>query len=374
MPALAVCDALQSLHKGVELLYIGQADSMEERIVRAKGLAFAPVRAGKFRRRHFDSGVAKLLNHQTLGPNSRDAFRTVAGVHDAWNVIRRFKPDVTFIKGGFVGVPVGLAARMLGVPYIIHESDVSPGLANRLLGRWAAAIATGFPAKYYSQWQDKHVEFVGNPVRPEIMAAHRLAGLAKFKLDESQPVLLITGGSQGSREINEAVLAGLDELLELAQIIHVTGESEFERVQFNLNRQASQPDPARYKVSAFLNAEMPLALAAADVVVCRAGMNTVAELAVLEKPTILIPNTDMAAHQMANARVLARAGAARVLSGESVTAAKLVGEVRLILSDEAEQQRLAKAIGSFASRQAAEDLAQLILKIGAASTKEGSGV
>ena len=238
MPALAVSDALRSLDNDLELLYIGQPDSMEERIVKAKGLAFASVRAGKFRRRHFDSNVGKLLNWRTLGPNSLDAFKTVAGVHDAYQVLRRFKPAVIFIKGGFVGVPVGLAARSLRIPYVIHESDVSPGLANRLLGRWATAIAVGFPKKYYRQWHDKPLVFVGNPVRPEVLKAHRLEGLARFKFDEHRPVVLVTGGSQGSREINEAVLEGLDGLLELAQVIHVTGEGEYERVQFALRRRS----------------------------------------------------------------------------------------------------------------------------------------
>lgn len=373
MPALAVSDALRALNKDVELLYIGQPGSMEERIVRAKGLPFAAVRAGKFRRRHLDSGWFKFFNAQTLGPNSRDAFKAIAGVHDAWWVLRRFKPDVIFIKGGFVGVPVGVAARMLGIPYIIHESDVSAGLANRLLGRWAEAIAVGFPTKHYAEWAGKNLVFVGNPVRPEVLAAHRLEGLAKFGLDEHRPVVLITGGSLGAREINEAVLDGLDELLKLAQIIHITGEAEYERVQFQLRR---QPMVIRdgYRVKAFLNAEMPLALAVADMVICRAGMNTIAELAALGKPSVLIPNKDMAGHQVANSRILARSGAARVLSGQQVTARKLVGEVRYILGDEAEQSRLAKAIREFAAKDAAGALAKLIVATASRATGEGRTV
>lgn len=363
-PTLAVSDALRSRDNAIDQLYIGQAGSMEERIVRAKGLDFAAVRAGKFRRNHFDGPLQKVFNVGTLGPNSRDAVRTVAGVSDAIRVLRRYRPNVVFIKGGFVGVPVGLAARWLQIPYIIHESDIVPGLANRLLARWATKIAVGFPVKHYHDFDPARVVYTGNPVRQEIVSAHRLAGLAHFKLRDDLPVVLVTGGSQGSRQINDSLVLALPQLTTFAQVIHLTGEHEYERLQFVQRNVPALAHPERYQAHAFLLADMPLALAAADLVISRAGVNTIVELAALAKPTILIPNYEMAGHQVANAKVLARTGAARVLDGRKMTADKLVAEVRRVLDASDEQDRLSKAIAQFAVPQAAEALADLIVQVG----------
>jgi len=182
--------------------------------VTAAGLDFAPISAGKFRRNHFDSKFAKLMNLSTLGPNARDGLRTIQGVTQALRILRKFKPDVVFLKGGFVCMPVGIAARMLGVPFVIHESDVTPGITNRVLSRWAAKIAVGFPVKSYQVFDPAKLVYVGNPVRQDILKAHRLEGLAHFGLDDKRPVILITGGSQGAAQINSVVLGSVAELVE----------------------------------------------------------------------------------------------------------------------------------------------------------------
>lgn len=355
------------LDSTAELLYIGQQGGMEERIVKARGLEFAAIKAGKFRRLHSASLVEKLLDLQTLGPNAADAVRTVAGVGDSLKILRRFKPDVLFLKGGFVCVPVGLAARILRLPYVVHESDVAPGLANRILSKWAAKIAVGFPVKSYQDFDPQKLVFTGNPVRAEITKAHRLEGLAQFRLDEQLPVVFVTGGSSGARQINDVVVAALPQLLDFAQVIHLTGEGELERVKFVVGRLGKLANAGRYHVYGFLMAEMAAALAVADIVVARAGANTIAELAVLGKPTVLIPNYEMAGHQVANARVLARQGAVRVLDGSKLTADGLVGEMKRLVGDEAEQKRLSEGISKLAKPDAAEELAQLILTVGQGS-------
>jgi UDP-N-acetylglucosamine--N-acetylmuramyl-(pentapeptide) pyrophosphoryl-undecaprenol N-acetylglucosamine transferase len=339
---------------------------MEARIVAAAGWPFAAISAGKFRREHFASRLGKVLNPRTLGPNVRDAGRTVAGVAGSLRILRRFKPDVVFVKGGFVGLPVGVAARLLGVPVVIHESDIEPGLANRVLARWATKIAVGFPVKSYRAFDPARLVFVGNPVRAEVLQAHRLEGLAKFGLDDKLPVVLVTGGSQGAAEVNDAVLKALPQLLEFCQVLHVTGEGEHERVAFELRRMGELAHPERYQSFGYLMGEMPLALAAADVVIARAGANTIAELAVLEKAAVLIPNTQMAGHQVQNARVLSRAGAARVLEGARLTTDRLVGEVKRLVEDDEERGRLGKALSAFGRTDAALDLAKLILETGRA--------
>ena len=349
---------------------------MEAKIVTATGIAFASIKAGKFRR---DQAVgvsllSKLLNPATLRMNARDLARVGQGIVGSLKIIRAYKPDVIFLKGGFVCLPVGLAARLLRVPYVIHESDVSPGLANRILSRWAKKIAVGFPTKSYPTFDKTRLVYVGNPVRPEILGAHRLAGLAAFNLSDKLPVVLVTGGSQGAAEINDCLIAALPELLERYQIIHQTGEGELARIKFELGRQAALPQMNRYHPYAFLMKDMPLALAAADVIIGRAGVGTISDSAALRKPTVLIPNNQMAAHQMANARMLARMGAVRVIDNAQLTPERLVGEVRRILDNPDEAAQLGKAIGEFARPNAARELASLVLESARApQTKRGAG-
>jgi UDP-N-acetylglucosamine--N-acetylmuramyl-(pentapeptide) pyrophosphoryl-undecaprenol N-acetylglucosamine transferase len=367
-PTLATSDALKSLDSTVDILYVGQADGLEARIVAARGLEFAAIKAGKFRRNQQAGTVAKLANLHTIGPNTVDAFRTISGVAASLKILRQFKPDVVFLKGGFVCVPVGIAARILKIPFVIHDSDVTPGLTTRLLARWATKIAVGFPVRHYHDLDPAKLVFTGSPVRSEIASVHRLDGLAKFELDDKLPVLFVTGGSGGARQINDVVGEALPQLLDFCQVIHLTGEGEYERVKFEQKRRPALDHPERYHVFGFLLEGMPYAFAAADIVISRAGANSIAELALLKKPTVLIPNYQMAGHQIENARVLSRAGAARVLDGAKLTADRLVGEVRHMLDDPAEQERLSKAIAHFSNPEAPKALAQLIM----ATAKVGS--
>jgi len=339
--------------------------------VAASGLQFKAIQAGKFRRYHLASALEKVMNLHTLAPNAKDAVKAVAGVAGSLRILRAFKPDVVFIKGGYVGLPVGLAAKILRIPYVVHESDVTPGLTNRVLGRWAEKVAVGFPVKSYRDFDRARLVFTGSPVRLEVLAADRGEGLKKFELTEDLPVVFVTGGSGGAAQINDMVVGALPALLEMCQLIHLTGEREYERVQFELKRAGGLEHPDRYHAHGFLMGEMAPALAAADLVVSRAGANTIAELAALGKPTVLIPNYEMAGHQVENARVLARSGAARVLDGARLTPEKLVGEVRRLLEDEAERGRLARSIREFYKPDAALALARVIL--GAGGVGENSG-
>jgi UDP-N-acetylglucosamine--N-acetylmuramyl-(pentapeptide) pyrophosphoryl-undecaprenol N-acetylglucosamine transferase len=339
-PILATSAALKSLAKDVDLLYIGQSTGMEARIAKNAGIAFASIPAGKFRRLHDASLVNKLLNPQTLGANLVDSTRLVRGIMGSLVLLRRFKPDVVFIKGGYVGLPVGLAAHLLRIPYVVHESDVSPGLTNRILSKWAAQIAVGFPEKMYKDFPKDKLNFVGNPVREEILKGHRLAGMAEFGLDDKLPVIMVTGGSQGAAPLNDVVVDALPDLLDFAQIIHLTGEAELGRVQYNVSR-LDIKNIKRYHAVAFMGSEIALALAA-----------------------ILVPNYLMAGHQVENAKLLARQGAVRVLDERRINPARLVAEIQGILGSEESQASLAKGIGALAKPDAAMDLAKLILSVG----------
>lgn len=343
---------------------------MEARIVSGYGLKFAAIKAGKFRRNHFDSKVMQILNPATLLPNARDALKVVQGLGQSLALLRREKPDVVFCKGGFVALPVGLAAAMLRRPLVIHESDVTPGLGTKILARYASKIAVGFPVKHYREFEAAKLVYTGNPVRKEITEARRQEGLERFELSGEVPVVLVTGGSQGAAELNDVVMSALPQLLEFCQVIHVTGEAEYERIKFAVSRLGKFSSLERYKPFGYLAGDMALALAAADVVLSRAGATTISELAVLKKPTVLIPNTVMAGHQVENARMLARVGAARVLEGAKMTPDRVVGELKRLVGDREEQGSLGRGIAAFGREDAAKELAHLILAAGRAG--EGS--
>ncbi len=364
-PILAAVDALTSLDKEVELLYIGQANSLEEKIAGGAGLEFAAIPAGKFRRMHGVSALRQIFDVSTLGLNARDSIRVARGLAASLRIMRRWQPDVVFVKGGFVGLPVGIAAHLLRIPLVIHESDFTPGLTNRILARWATRIAVGFPAKGYKGLPQDRLVYTGNLVRGALGSFHRLEGLAKFGLDPDVPVLLVTGGSQGARGINDTVVGALPELLKSVQVIHLTGEGEYERVRMAVARLGKLRGlDGRYHAHAFLMTDMGLALAAADLVVARAGANTIAELATLAKPTILIPNYQHAGHQELNAKVLSRAGAVMALDERRLTPEGLVRAVRDLIGSEAAQVRLSKGISTFAKPDSAVELARLILATG----------
>lgn len=294
--------------------------------------------------------------------NIRDLGRFGVGITQSIKILRRFSPDVVFIKGGYVALPVGLAAGLLKIPYVVHESDVVPGLTNKTLSKRATTVATGFPVDKYHELPKDKLVFTGSPIRPEILKAHRLEGLAKFKLNPDLPVILVIGGSLGAKRVNEAIVDALKGLTEFCQVIHITGERDIERVRFEVKRlQLAQPE--RYQAHSFLMGELAMALAAADVVISRAGANSIAELAALKKPTILIPAGHLR-DQETNAQVLARAGAVRVIPEPRLTPARIVSEVKLLTEDEAERARLSEHIADFAVDDAAERLAKLILTAG----------
>lgn len=343
---------------------------MEQTIAESAGLRFAAIRAGKWRRQHGVGKLRQLADPGTLGPNLRDLTRIVRGLGKSLVILRQYRPDVVFIKGGFVGLPVGIAARILRIPYVVHESDLHPGQTNRVLAPAAQRIATGFPAdKYHGIWPARKVVHTGLPIRSQLVSRHQLEGALRFGFDPKQPVVLVVGGSQGARTINDLMVQIAPALSNHAQVLHLTGEGEIERVRFALGRHEGL-DTSRYVAKPFLLEDMGLALAAADIVVARAGATTIAEMAILRKPTIFIPNMVMAGHQLANAQLLSRAGAAHVLKETNLTAPRLQAEILGLLESKEEQAKLSKAIAAFAVADGAERLAQVILDVAAENAGE----
>ncbi len=296
------------------------------------------VLSGKFRRYHGDSLWQHLRDVPTLMRNVRDGFRVIIGLFQTLVLFIRIRPDVVFSKGGYTALPVGLAAACCRIRLVTHDSDVVPGLTNRILRRFATEIACGFPRDGST--------FTGNPVNPEFRALQPIAR------ETDKPVILFMGGSQGARIINRFVFEYLDRLYTQYTVLHITGQSDF------VNAPRSRPD---YQVYDFVEpAVMGRLLKSADVVVSRAGANAIAELAAVQAATILIPGQQMTGgQQLANASAVADQNAAYVLHEQDLNEETFLRAVEHVLEH---KQQYAAAIHTLYRPDAARELADLITK------------
>ena len=295
----------QLLAEGIEVHYIGTADGIERTILsERKDITYHIISSGKLRR-YFS------------WKNFTDPFRVMRGLFQARRVMREVKPAAVFSKGGFVSVPVVIAAHGKHIPVVTHESDYTPGLANKINAKFADKICVTFEDTL-AHVGAKGVH-TGTPIRPELYQGDKERGLAFLGFDDKKPVLLIMGGSLGASVVNDAVRAALPKLLISYDIVHLCGKG---KVEERLN----QPG---YRQFEYVNEELPDVLAATDVVVSRAGANAVFEFLALSKPALLIPLPRSASRgdQILNAGYFARKGFAMVLEQESLTPETLLDAV-----------------------------------------------
>lgn len=354
-PALAVARELRRTY-GAELLYLGDRNGLETDIVPRAGIPFASISAGKLRR---------YLSARTV----TDLGRVPLGMMQALGVVRRFKPHAAFTSGGYVSVPAGMAARLTGVPLVMHQQDVSPNLANRLLTPIATRISVSFPdsLRYFPA---RRTSLAGNPVRDEVL---RLAGAdsaaykPQFGFDPALPVVLVTGGSQGARHINQVVAEALPALLPHCQVLHISGKLTFDATHASAGSQLDAiPDlRARYQLYPYLEAEMPAALAACDVVLCRSGAATLAELAIIGRPSILIPLPPgfTGSPQAVNAEMFCRANAAVMALDRDLTVARLQSLLLPLLADGTRRTAMGAAARALGRPNAAADLARAVAEL-----------
>ena len=354
-PALAVASELRERYDA-ELLFIGDANGLETRIVPAAGVPFAAISAGKLRR---------YLSARTF----TDLGRIPLGMAQAYQHVRRFRPDVAFTSGGYVSVPAGFAARLCGAPLVMHQQDVPPNLANRLLTPVATRITVSFAASlaYFPQGM---TTLAGNPVREEVMRAATLApaqARARFGLDAALPVVLVTGGSQGARRLNQVVAAALPQLLPRCQVLHVSGELTYEATRAQAEQAlASQPALRdRYKLFPYLKTEMPEALAACDVALCRSGAATLAELAIIGRASVLVPLPPgfTGSPQAVNAQMFQQAGAAVTILDRDLTPTTAIELLSPLLGDANRRAQMALAARKLGRPAAARDLADLVASL-----------
>ncbi len=332
----------------------------------AAGLPFRGIFGGKIRRLPGAGAGKNLAQWRNLLWNLRDLVMIAIGTFQAVWILVRFRPDVIFNKSGPPGFPVGFAAWLLRIPMVLHEPDVNPGLSTRVMGRWATAIATGFPTNLYPPRLQPKLIHTGNPVQPAILQGDKLRACQTFGLKPDQLTLLVVGGSQGAKPINDALVGHLSELLQQVQILHVTGKRNAQQVEqetAGLLNDPSRPHKA-YHIEPFLDSsQMADAYAAADIVVARAGANTIAELAALAKPTILVPNVLAAPHQLANAKAAASVGAVDLASEDP---AELHMAITQLVGDQARRASLSQAIQALRRPQAARAIAEVVVKAGGA--------
>ncbi len=334
-------------------------------MARSAGIEFKGIKAGKYRRAPHASLADKLADTKNLALNVRDIGRSVSGLTASLRILRKFKPDVVFCKGGFVALPVGLAAKILKISLVIHESDATPGLGTKILGRWADDIAVGFPPELYETLPTGKVIFTGNPVRNEIVheKATRTACIEHFFGEgnaKGLPVVLVIGGSQGAVPINDALVDNAKQLSDIVRIVHITGNYDYERVVGEVIKKKIHKES--YVVKEFLSAEeMAKAYKAADLVISRAGANAITELAAVKKPVILVPNQLMAAHQLDNAVRLAEAGAVELMR-EDALSNTLVETVNEIIGSKGLQKKLVEELAKVYVPDSTSRLVDLIEK------------
>lgn len=343
-PLLSVWEALQEISREegipVEGMYVGHERGVERELTARAGVPFQGIAAAQVR------GQAPWLW-------PRSAWQIARGYRQARQLIATWRPDVCFVTGGWVTVPVVLAARTARVPVLIYLPDVEPGLAIRVLHRWAAKVAVTVPeaAAYFP---GKAV-VTGYPVRRAVVAAERDAARARLNLPRDATVLLVFGGSRGARSINKAVVASLEPLLKQAYIVHITGFLDYDWVAA---AREALPEPLRdrYLVFAYLHDEMPMALAAADLVVSRAGASVLGEFPARGLPAVLVPYPHAGRHQERNARYLADRGAAVLIPDERLPEL-LVPTVTALLTDAARRSAMAAAARALHQEGAARRIA-----------------
>ena len=350
-PLIAVAERLNTGGARPRLYYMGPSP-YDATLLAREGVSFLWVPAGKRRR------YASLLNFF-------DPFKTLFGVFVAMVKLFIIYPDAILSKGGYTSVPVVLAAAFLRIPIVVHESDAVVGRANILAGRHARVIVTSY-GEVHVPSSDAPVSFLGIPLRRELLVPPSPSAIGNLGIDPERPVILVLGGSQGAERVNALILDALDELLEDFTVIHQTGEANSELV--SLSATTLIPDESRrkhYRIFPFLSgALLNDAYHLAHVIVSRAGSNSIYEIAVHGKPSILIPiPEDVSYDQRTNAYAYARTGAATVMEEKNLTDGLLRAEVDRIMQDNRLYESMSAAARSFGKRDAAEQVSALITGI-----------
>ena len=352
-PLIPVAKEIRAqLGENTELLYFGPAGELEQKIISEAGIASIRILSGKWRR-YFDLR------------NMSDVFRNIAGFFQSLYYLYRYMPDAVFSKGAYAAVPVVFAAWVYRIPILTQDSDATPGVANRIMGKFADRIAVAYPSatKFF---EPSRVAITGNPIREGLLMGNVDRACGRFGCPPGKPVLLVLGGSLGSQAINRAIVRILPRLLEQFFVIHQTGQANYDETRSRFEEHALGDASGKIHMAPFFDTgELSDAFALADLIVSRAGANTISEIAAVGKPVILIPLPSAANdEQRMNAYEIARAGGALVLEESNLGENLLAGKIEELLDDAALRQKMAASIRGFyhadASARIAESVATLI--------------
>lgn len=350
-PIIAVARELRKLHLGedLNLFYCGPKDNFASTVLSQEGVKIKIIPGGKLRRYFSFSNFIDIV------------FKIPWGIFRAFFSLFFLAPDVIFSKGGYGSLPTVIAASFLRIPIFLHESDVSPGLANRILSRFALEVFTSFPRTEY--FSPKKVFTTGNPIRRELLEGSREESEDLLKLTGEKPVLLVFGGSQGAQKINDALFEILPEFLANFEIIHQCGSKNYEAAK-QLIQVITEPGIRKnYHLYPFLKeSDLRLAYHAADIIVSRAGSGSIFEIAALGKPSILIPITGSAQnHQQKNAYTYAATGASIVMEEANLTPRFFLEKLRFLASSATALDSMSQKAMAFSKPRAAQIIASYLL-------------
>ena len=350
-PALTIYKTLETM-VDANFLYVGTERGLESRIVPKEGIPFTTLPV---------QGLQRKLSLDTLVT----AGKTLSSLWKANQLISDFKPDIVIGTGGYVCGPLLLAAALRGIPTLIQEQNVVPGITNKILSRFVDVVAVGYEeaAPYFPR--AKKVIYTGNPVRPSVVTANREEARAYFGLQEDQTAILVAGGSRGARSINTAMQAVHEHYKgrEDIKIIHATGTDEYRRVCEGLGIPEEDVYSPTSHIVPYLD-NMDMAMAASDMAIFRSGAIGLAELAVRGIPSILIPYPYAAAdHQTFNAKAFVDAGASTMIVDKELNGTRLLQAVDAMLADQRCRKRMAEATLQLGKPEAAIEIAKLALSI-----------
>jgi UDP-N-acetylglucosamine--N-acetylmuramyl-(pentapeptide) pyrophosphoryl-undecaprenol N-acetylglucosamine transferase len=330
-----------------EVHFIGRAGSMEERLARRAGISFSPIQVGGVRSLAPTTAASNLL-------------RMLRAIGTSEKILREFQPGAILATGGYVSAPVIWGAARTRTPVIIYLPDLEPGWAIKTLWRWSKQVAVSFDEvlKFFPRGR---ATVTGYPVRAEFYEATREEARKHFELDATLPVVTVFGGSQGAHAINEAVRANLNALLDVTQLIHISGRNDEASLK-ELRATLDESRRSRYHLFSYLEDDMPQALAAADIVIARAGAATLGEFPAVGVPSILVPGKFAQGHQEKNADFLASRGAAIKLD-EAGLMIELVSTISGLLGDRVRLDKMSQAARALAKPDAAKKIGELLFNV-----------
>jgi UDP-N-acetylglucosamine--N-acetylmuramyl-(pentapeptide) pyrophosphoryl-undecaprenol N-acetylglucosamine transferase len=348
MPLIAVARKIKEQVPEVEFVFIGPKGKMEDDIIGKEGIPMRNISVGKMRR-YFSLS------------NFLDFFKILLGIFQSMRILLAEMPDAIFSKGGYASVPVVLVGWMYRIPVMIHESDAVPGMANSIMSKFANRVAVSYP-EAEKEFPAAQVVVTGSPVREDINKGDIAKAREMFSLTESRKTIFVYGGSQGARIINNKILDLLPELLKKYQVIHQTGEANFDEARHKAGELGIKVGHDGYHAIAFIGDELKNIFAVSDLIISRAGATSIAEIAANEKPAILIPIDKSANnHQRMNAYAIAKFGGCVVLEESNLGENLLLSRIDEIMENDQLRQKLSTDIKIFYHADAAEKIAQGVL-------------